>query len=370
VELLGNHTDYNGGLVLAAAIDRYTDVGGQPLPRRLVRVHSVDFQADDTFNLDAIGPSAVGHWSGYVRGVAWALQERYGPLLSGFEARVNGGVPIGTGLSSSASLQAALALFLVGAGLVAGQDAELDDPARMELAHALRRAENDFVGVSAGILDQFTVLLARRDCALFLDCETLAYERLPLGRPAPAIVVCDSKTSRRLADGKYNERFAECRRVVAYFRDLKGWEQVNSLRQVTLEEVESHWGSLDAVGRLRARHVLTENERVREGAEALRAGDVAALGRLMSASHVSSRDDFGNSSAALDALIEAAQDAPGFLGGKLSGAGWAGCTANLVAAEQAGAFAAAVEQGYAERTGNVPEIHICRAAEGASAAAI
>src|SRR5262249_49866992 len=148
--------------------------------------------------------------------------------------------------------------------------------------------------------------------------------------PAPAIVVCDSKTSRRLADGMYNRRRDECERVVADFRDLSGGNHVRQLRDVTLDDLELHWDRLDPVGRRRARHVLTENDRVRQGALALKAGDVTAFGRLMSASHASSRDDFENSSPALDALIESAETAPGFLGGKLSGAGWAGCTVNLV----------------------------------------
>ena len=192
------------------------------------------------------------------------------------------------------------------------------------------------------------------------------FDRLPLGDPAPAIVVCDSKTSRRLADGMYNRRRAECERVVAYFQALRGPDSVGQLRDVTADELQAHWDDLDPVGRRRARHVLSENDRVRLGAEALKAGAVAAFGRLMSASHASSRDDFENSSPALDALIESAEAAPGFLGGKLSGAGWAGCTVNLVAADRAAEFAEAVRSGYSQRMDVEPAIHVCRAAEGAS----
>ncbi len=164
----------------------------------------------------------------------------------------------------------------------------------------------------------------------------------PLGKPAPAIVVCDSKTSRRLADGMYDQRRAECDRVAAAFRDKIPHRGEFQLSWLTLEQLEADWDQLDPVGRKRARHVLSENERVRLGVEALKCGDVVAFGRLMSASHASSRDDFENSSQALDALIEAAEAAPGFLGGKLSGAGWAGCTVNLVRAEHAHDFAEAV----------------------------
>ena len=215
------------------------------------------------------------------------------------------------------------------------------------------------------MLDQFTSLFGRADHALFLDCDSLLHEPAPLGSPAPAIVVCDSKTSRRLADGMYNRRRAECDRVAAAFRDEFAHRGNFQLSWLTLEQLEAAWNHLDPVGRKRARHVLSENERVRQGVEALKGGDLAAFGKLMSASHVSSRDDFENSSPALDALIEAAQGAPGFLGGKLSGAGWAGCTVNLVQAQQAHEFAEAVRTTYSRKTGTVPEIHVCRAADGA-----
>jgi galactokinase len=375
VELLGNHTDYNGGLVACAAIDRFTVVAGRVRPGRIARVRSVQFEQDDEFSIDAITPTEKGSWSRYARGVCWALSEQSreanqpgwpcGPLASGFEAVIVGDVPLGAGLSSSASLQAALATFLLGAGLVRPDPATADEAPRMGLAASLRRSENQFVGVGSGIMDQFASLFGRADHALRLDCRDLSFEALPLGDPAPAIVVCDSKTSRRLADGMYDRRKAECDGIVAWFRTEAGRPEVMSLRDLTLADLEAAWGRLDRVGRKRARHVLAENERVRRGAEALRRGDVMSFGRLMSESHASSRDDFENSAPALDSLIESAAEAPGFLGGKLSGAGWAGCTVNLVAAEQAAAFAEAVRAGYTRRTGTAPDLHICRAAEGA-----
>jgi galactokinase len=188
---------------------------------------------------------------------------------------------------------------------------------------------------------------------------------LPLGEPGPAIIVCDSKTSRRLADGMYNRRRAECETVVTYFQEKRGGHAVSTLRDVSLEELKEHWEKLDPIGRKRARHVLAENERVRQGAVALRAGNLTEFGRLVSASHASSRDDFENSSQALDTLVEAAEASPGFLGGKLSGAGWAGCTVNLVQVDQAQAFAESVCAAHSRKLGVTPEIHICHAAEGA-----
>jgi galactokinase len=292
-------------------------------------------------------------------------------LESGFEAAIAGDLPLGAGLSSSASLQVSVAWFLIQLGVVPGRSSNdfqggKDDVLRMELARWLRRSENEFVGVGSGLLDQFSSLFGRTDHALFLDCDTMVHDRLPLGSPAPAIVVCDSKSSRRLADGMYDQRRAECERVVAYFRDRIPHRGEFRLSWVSLEQLEAAWNDLDPIGRRRARHVLSENERVRQGVEALKSGDIAGFGRLMSASHASSRDDFENSSASLDALIEAAEAAPGFLGGKLSGAGWAGCTVNLVRADRAADFAEAVRTSYTQRTGISPEIHICRAADGAA----
>jgi galactokinase len=219
--------------------------------------------------------------------------------------------------------------------------------------------------VSSGLLDQFSSLFGREDHAVFLDCRSLAFDRVPLGSPAPAIVVCDSKTSRRLADGMYNERRAECETVVTYFQGLRGRDQVKWLRDVSLDDLMEHWGRLDPAGRRRARHVLSENQRVEKGIGLLRGGDVAGFGQLMSQSHISSRDDFRNSSRALDDLIESAEAAPGYLGGKLSGAGWAGCTVNLVEADKAEAFAESVAVGYARRSGTEGSVVIGRAAPGA-----
>jgi galactokinase len=370
VELLGNHTDYNGGLVMAAAIDRSTIVVGRRVAGREARFFSVNFDQADTCSLDAIERTEPGSWSRYARGVCWALSEWCGPLESGFEAVILGDIPLGTGLSSSASLQAALAWFLIQLGVVSGrcpQDftRDIGDLHRMQLAMTLRRSENEFVEVGSGLLDQFSSLFGRANYALFLDCDTLVHDRLPLGDPASAIVVCDSKTSRRLADGMYDQRRAECDRVVAAFRDRIPHHGEFRLSWVSLDQLAADWDDLDPVGRRRARHVLSENERVRLGVEDLKSGDIAAFGRLMSASHASSRDDFENSSPALDALIAAAESAPGFLGGKLSGAGWAGCTVNLVRPDRAGDFAEAVRTTYARQTGITPEIHICRAADGA-----
>ncbi len=369
VELLGNHTDYNGGLVMAAAIDRRTVVVGRAREGRRAVVRSENVGEVDRFSVDGLTPADCDGWRRYVRGVTWVA----GPLADGFEAALIGDIPIGAGLSSSASVQAAFALFLARAGvadLPGAIEESSDDSSRMDLARRLRRSENEFVGVASGLLDQFSVLFGKADHALVLDCRSLEHAAVPLGNPAPAIVICDSTTSRRLADGMYNIRRAECEAVVAHFQAKKGADVVTCLREISFEELMSEWAALDPVARRRARHVLTENERVLAGREALARGDVARFGGLMSESHASSRDDFENSSPALDALIETAQDAPGFLGGKLSGAGWAGCTVNLVVADRVPEFIESVRASYLARTGLHARIHPCRADDGATSMAL
>lgn len=371
VELLGNHTDYNGGIVLAAAIDRWTVVVGRPRLDRQARLWAVNLGEEDRFAIDSVQPRdhAAGgsDWVNYPRGVVDGLQGSHGPLVTGFEAVVIGDVPLGAGLSSSASLQTAFAVFLHQAGLVPGTEAgmPLNDDARWELARLIQRCENQFVGVNCGLLDMFTSLFGEHGHALMLDCASHERARVPLGPPVPAIVVCDSRTERRLADGMYNQRREECERVVRWFQAERPDRLRNWLRDVTLAELDAHWEKLDPIGRLRARHVLSENSRVLEGVAALSRGDLAALGRLMSQSHGSSRDDFANSSPALESLVDAARAAPGFLGGKLSGAGWAGCTVNLVEADRAESFAEHVRAAYERAHGAFPTIHLCVPSAGA-----
>ena len=278
VELLGNHTDYNGGLVIAAAIDRRTVFVGRCTAGREARVASIQFNELDRFSLDDIKPTEPGAWTRYIRGVCWALTGWCGPLNCGFDAVVAGDVPLGAGLSSSASLQAACALFLIELGAVPGRSSaefEMDagDALRMELARVLRRSENEFVGVGSGLLDQFSSLFGREGCALFLDCCSLDFDRLPLGDPGPAIVVCDSRTSRRLADGMYDRRRAECEAVVSrisgFASSRRGrWPAFASVPEAARVEVGS-----SRPGRAQARPPRLERERTgaaRSGGSSIR----------------------------------------------------------------------------------------------------
>ena len=356
VELLGNHTDYNGGYVLPTAVDRQTVLVGRANGTGRVRLWTENLTDAAEFALDDIRPDPDHAWADYVKGVVQQWQ-RAGGVVQGFDAAMVGNVPVGAGLSSSASLEVGTAVLLGGLWPL--------DIDRMELAKLCRRAENEFVGVQCGILDPFSSLFARRDAAMFLDCKTLAHAVVSLGDPAPALVIVNSLTRRDLVSSQYNTRRAECDAALAYFRGALG-RPLDVLRDVTLDEFAAHRARLEPAPAKRAQHILEENQRVLEGCAALRRGEVGLLGRLMSASHASSRDLFENSSTELDALVAMAGQQKGFIGGKLSGAGWAGCTVNLVEADHAEAFVDAVCAAYHERFGTGAEAYVCHSAPGAA----
>jgi galactokinase len=227
-----------------------------------------------------------------------------------------------------------------------------------------RRAENEFVGVPCGIMDQFISALGRREHALFLDCRDLSFRHVPL-RGDVKVVVCNSGVKRALAQSEYEVRLKQCRQSVAQLR-TKGLA-VNSLRDVEPEDLETGRDALSEILLRRARHVVTENQRTREAVQVLEAGDIERFGELMNASHVSLRDDYEVSSKELDVLVEIAWKQPGTLGARMTGAGFGGCTVNLVRADAAEAFADAVRKGYQEALGLKAEIYVCQASDGALA---
>jgi len=366
VELLGNHTDHNRGLVLAAAIDRFTCVAVAPNESRTVRVWSETLGKKDDFEVPSLSPLPRGSWSNYVRGAVAALIAT-GVVVRGFDAAIVSDVPLGGGLSSSASLECATAMAVL--GLFGGGPGV--QPEGMDLAEMLKQAEHRFAGVQCGVLDQFSSLFGKAGHALYLDCDTLRHEAVPLGSNPPAIVVCDSNAPRELASGKYNERRAECEAASEALHRLNPTlprGEVPSLRDIPMHVFLDQQSLLEPVPARRARHVLTENQRVMTGRELLRrSGDVRGFGQLMLESHRSSRDDFANSSFELDLLIDLASRQLGFLGGKLSGAGWGGCTVNLVDPPHAESFARSVADEYLRRTGLTASVMICHAAAGANA---
>jgi galactokinase len=353
VNLIGEHTDYNQGFVLPAAIDRYVWFAGRRRADRRVRLRSLDFQEGVEFDLDEPERDGQHRWSNYVRGVAKCLEED-GHRLPGADVVFGGDVPQEAGLSSSAAVEVAAAAFWQSlAGL------KLDAVYLVRLA---RRAENEFVGVPCGIMDQFVSALGRPDHALFVDCGDLSYRHVPL-RNDVKIVVCNSGVKRALAKSEYEVRVEQCREAVAQVSRLG--RAVNSLREVGLEDLEAARGRLGNLVMRRARHVITENQRVLDAVKVLQAGDLNRFGELMNASHESLRSDYEVSSRELDTLVEIARQQPGVLGARMTGAGFGGCTVNLVRQDAALAFARAVEEGYQRALGLRAETYVFRASGGA-----
>ena len=347
--------------MLPVAIDREVRVAARRRPDSEVRLLAANFGRRSRFDLRDISHDPAERWSHYERGVALMLQ-REGYALGGFEAVVEGEVPSGAGLSSSAAVEVATATALKA---LFGLDL---DPVRLSLLS--QRAENEFVGVACGIMDQFISALGRRDHALFLDCRSLETRHVPLadagsGSPGHQIVVADTAVKRGLVDSEYNRRRAECEEAVQRLSAvLPG---VRALRDVSPEDFARHEALLPDVVRRRARHVITENARVLASVEALSAGDLPTFGRLMHESHVSLRDDYEVTVPQLDVLVEAALAVPGVLGSRMTGAGFGGCTVSLVRDDALERFEREVPQAYRQRTGLEPRVYVCRAVDGASA---
>jgi len=353
VNLIGEHTDYNDGFVLPVAIDRRVVVMARGREDTQVHVYALDFAQGSHFALDDVVRDAEAPWSNYVRGVAWALQET-GIALRGVDAVISGEVPIGAGLSSSAALEVAVATaFLHEAGArVAGP----------QLALICQRAENEFVGMHCGVMDQFVVALAQADHALFLDCRSLEYRHVPLPDEV-RIVVCDSGVRRDLVTSAYNERRAQCEEAVQRLREHL--PDITALRDVSVADFQRLQDKLPPPVRQRAAHVIHENQRVLDAVAALERGDLEGLGCLMDESHCSLRDLYEVSCPELDTLVEIVRGVPGCLGARLTGAGFGGCTVNLVQEEAVEAVVAAVQEEYPRRTGYTPHVYVCAAASGA-----
>jgi galactokinase len=353
VNLIGEHIDYNDGFVLPVAIDRQVMLGGRLRADDRVRLWSVHFEQGSEFSLQQVTPEPAAPWSNYVRGVALVLQQE-GFALHGMDAVIAGNVPIGSGLSSSAALEIATA--------VAFRDLCALDISPLELALLCQRAENEFVGMKCGIMDQFIATFGQHGNALLIDCRSLGQELVPLPS-AVSVVVCDTMKRRGLVDSEYNARRQECEQGIELLR--QHLPDVTALRDITSVHLARYGHVLPPVVRKRCRHVVSENERVLQAVGALRTGDVTEFGRLMDLSHASLRDDYQVSCPELDSMVEAAHRTPGCLGARMTGAGFGGCTVNLVRSETTSDFAQEVAGRYRQQTGVTPEVYICEAGAGA-----
>jgi galactokinase len=346
VNLIGEHTDYNLGYVLPIAIDLACYVGCAPNRDGLLRVFSENLQQGRQWPVEHVAElKACGDWTDYVIGIARQL-----PLGRGRDLLVHSTVPLGAGLSSSASLEVAVALAL-------GWSGELPS---LELAQLARRAENEFIGLPSGIMDQYAAVFGRRDAALKIDCRSLTRESVEL--PAGvAILAVNSMVKHELAQSAYRQRVAECAQAVLEIQ--KHNSEVTSLRDATLDQLQYIH---DAAALRRARHIITENQRVLDFVSASRRTDLAAMGRLLIESHRSLQNDYGVSCEELDFLVDAAMSVPGVFGARMTGGGFGGCTVNFVELAAVDRFQETVGKAYRERFAIDPVFYRVRPSEGAS----
>jgi len=346
VNLIGEHTDYNEGYVLPVAVDRYIFLVAAPRKDRKVSLRALDLGEEDAFTLDEI-ERGEREWSNYGRGVALEM-EMAGHRLQGMEAVIWGDLPMKAGLSSSAALEIAIAYSFQ---LLSSLEIE-----PLQLALLCQRAENRFVGVQCGLMDQMTSALGEKDRALLIDCRSLDRQLIPIP-PEVDIVVSDTGRRRELLDSQYNLRRQECQEGAR----LLG---VPSLRSLSPKELDKRRDDLPPTIYRRVRHVVSENQRTLEAVGALKGGDLEAFGRLMYDSHHSLRHDFEVSCPELDILVEAARKVSGVCGSRLTGAGFGGCTVSLVARKAVPEFQTFVAKEYEKATAKKPAIYVCRPAQG------
>ena len=361
VNLLGEHVDYNAGPVLPAAIDRAVQLAAFPTPDGIVTLHALDLGKQVAFRLEGLlrkkdlNDRPLPSWALYPAGVAWSLQEA-GVEPGGLQVAYTSDVPIGAGLSSSAAVEVGFAVLWQ-----ARSGWEMD---RMTLARVCQRAENSYVGLNCGLMDQFASAHGVADHALFFDTRSLEWQPVPLPERT-ALVIADSGVRRTLATSAYNERRSDCEQAVTLLRQFL--PRIESLRDISPPEFAAYAESLPPVVRKRAEHVVKEIARVETAVTALRRQDARTFGALMFAGHASLRDLYEVSIPELDALVSIARDLPGCYGARLTGAGFGGCTVNLIEEGQAAEFIASLKQGYQARTDHAAQVYLCKASAGASA---
>lgn len=354
VNLIGEHTDYNDGFVMPAAIGFATWIAAGPREDGKLCVYSDKFAESQDWELSGLAPGPTGHWSDYVRGVAGVMQAR-GHKLRGVNLVVHSTVPVGSGLSSSAAIEVATAIALMG---ISG----LEVP-RAEVALICQQAEHLYAGARCGIMDQFISAHGRAGHAVLLDCRSLGFEYVPIPS-CVRVVICDTRVKHAVSGGEYNERRAACEAGVAHLS--KSLPDIRALRDVTPQQLEAHKAGLPEVTYRRCRHVVGEIERTAQAAEALKTGDLARFGRLMYESHYSLRDDYEVSCSELDILVDIASQLQGVYGARMTGAGFGGCTVNVLDESAVPDFHVKIASQYMRAVGSQPKIYVSEAADGAS----
>ena len=353
VNLIGEHTDYNDGFVFPMALEYCAFVAVSPRSDRQVNVRSSNMDEAISFSLDD-NAEKRDHWSDYTAGVARMLEED-GFRLPGADMLIDSNVPVGAGLSSSAAIEISSAL-----AFLSTVNAKIKPE---DLALLGQRAENKFVGMNCGIMDQFISVCGEKDHALFLDCRSLEYRQVPLSSGETGIVICNTMVKHELGASEYNKRRAECEEGVRILKEI--YPDITALRDVTPSQFQKSGSGLPEVILKRCRHVISEDQRVLDSIGALERNDLPLFGRLMNSSHDSLRDDYQVSCPELDRMVEIARSLPGCLGARMTGGGFGGCTVNLVAAGNTKAFENEISREYRKATGIEPQVYISSPSQGA-----
>jgi galactokinase len=353
VDLMGSHTDYNMGFVMTMTIDRDTWIAAKPRQDREVTLYSLNVEGGGTFDLDNIAPDPANSWTNYVRGVAKYLQEA-GYQLTGFDGLIHSTVPFSSGLSSSAALEmAAAVLFQAVGGFTL-------DPVEMALIG--QKAENQFVGVSSGILDQYSSALGQEGRALLLDCRHLTSRNTPIA-PGINVVICDTRAERSLVGSEYDDRRAQCEEGVRVLRKI--YPDIQALRDVSMDMLEDNAGSLDEIVYRRCKFILEENQRVLDLEGALTAGDQNAMNRLFSTSYQGARDLYEIGAPSMEAMMNAMVTSPGVIAARQAGAGFGGCMVALVDNNKVDEFIHHASSAYKAASSITPAVYEIRPSKGA-----
>ena len=357
VNLIGEHTDYNGGHVFPCALTLGTYGIVRSRSDRKLRFYSANFERLGVIetSLDELVPDPKANWTNYPKGVMWAFEKRGYKLTHGLDILIYGNIPNGSGLSSSASLEVVTGVIL--------KDTYGFDVSMVDIALIGQYSENNFNGCNCGIMDQFASAMGKKDHAIFLDTNTLHYEYAPVVLEDAKIVITNSKVKHSLVDSAYNDRRNECETAL---KELKTAVKIESLGELTEEEYEAHKDVIkDAVRQKRAKHAVYENQRTIRAVEALKNQDVELFGKLMNASHESLRYDYEVSCEEIDILVDLAQAMPGVLGSRITGGGFGGCTVSIVKNDAVDTFISEIGKTYQEKVGHEAEFYVVDIGDGA-----
>ena len=358
VNLIGEHTDYNGGHVFPCALTLGTYAVARKRDDRVLRFYSENFASLGVIetSLDDLVPDEKADWTNYPKGVMWTFEKRGYKLPQGMDIAIYGDIPNGSGLSSSASLE-------VLTGIVLKDMFGFDEITMPEIAQIGQYSENNFNGCNCGIRDQFASAMGKKDNAIFLDTNTLEYEYAPVVLPDAKIVITNSKVKHSLVDSAYNDRRSECETAL---EELKSEMPIVTLGDLTEAEFEAHKDTIkDPVRQLRAKHAVYENQRTIRAVAALKANNIEEFGKLMNESHISLKNDYEVSCEEIDILVDLAWEIPGVIGSRITGGGFGGCTVSIVKNDAVDTFIEKVGNGYKEQTGNTAEFYVVEVGDGA-----